>query len=53
MNNEGESRGMSIGEQMKAARGSVWSKGIADFVDVIEAWQAEDKLAGLEVKSAA
>ena len=52
INNESEGRGMSMEEQMKAARGSVWAKGVADFVDVIEAWEADDKLEGLDVRSA-
>ncbi|EME46139.1 hypothetical protein DOTSEDRAFT_60823 [Dothistroma septosporum NZE10] len=50
---EGEGSGPSVEEQMKAAKGSIWPKGIADVVDVVEAWEADGQLAALDVRSAA
>lgn len=40
-------------EQRKAARLVPWSRGIADFTRVMEAWQADGKLDGLEVAAQA
>ncbi|RFU28103.1 hypothetical protein B7463_g8218, partial [Scytalidium lignicola] len=49
-NKEGEiDRVQSIDERMKAARGAIWGKGIADFVNVIENWRRDGELKGLEV----
>lgn len=49
LNKEGEAGMASPEEQVKAARLVPWSRGIADFTRVIEAWQADGKLDGLEV----
>lgn len=51
LNREGEvDRISSLEEQMKAARGSIWGQGIADYVRVIETWRGQGGLTGLEVK---
>ncbi|KAI5358191.1 Putative FAD/NAD(P)-binding domain, FAD/NAD(P)-binding domain superfamily [Septoria linicola] len=49
INKEGESDLASMEEKMKSARLSPWSRGIGDFTRVIEEWQADGKLDGLEV----
>lgn len=52
-NKEGEaSKAKPMEEQIKSARAAPWSKGILDYIRVIEAWRAEGKLQGLEVKDA-
>lgn len=48
-NREGEIDNMSLQEKIKAARGSLWSKGIVDYVEAIEAWREENSLDGLEI----
>jgi cation diffusion facilitator CzcD-associated flavoprotein CzcO len=50
LNLEGElDRRSGMEEQMKAARASIWGKGIADYVAVIEGWRRQGDLRGLEV----
>ncbi|KAK4504033.1 hypothetical protein PRZ48_004948 [Zasmidium cellare] len=50
INKEGEVDNMSMEEKIKAAKGGVWSKGIVDYVHVLEAWREEGSMSGLEVR---
>lgn len=49
-NAEGGSKDMSPEEQKAAARKAPWGLGWPAFVKVIEAWESDGKLEGLEVK---
>ncbi|KXT05795.1 hypothetical protein AC578_1005 [Pseudocercospora eumusae] len=49
LNNEGEIDQLSKEQQYLAARKSSWAKGIEDYVRVLEEWQADGKLEGLEI----
>jgi cation diffusion facilitator CzcD-associated flavoprotein CzcO len=51
LNMEGEidRRPGGLEEQMKAARGAIWGRGIADYVSVIEDWRRQGDLKGLEI----
>ncbi|RMZ69704.1 Cyclohexanone monooxygenase [Pyrenophora seminiperda CCB06] len=49
---EGEMRKIMQADQttmMKAAKGSIWSKGVVDFSRYIEKWREDGQLVGLEV----
>lgn len=37
--------------QIKAAKGGIWGRGVADYVDVIEGWRGEGGLRGLEIRA--
>ena len=55
LNNEGEADKIRTAPpevQMKAARNSVWAKGIADYKKTIEAWRSQGDLEGLDVNVA-
>lgn len=52
LNSEGENANKSMDQIMKLIRGGVWGYGITSFLELIEAWRADNKLEGLEVSKA-
>ncbi|KAH8811538.1 monooxygenase [Xylogone sp. PMI_703] len=49
-NNEGETdRIQGMEERIKAAKGAIWGRGIAEYDSVIGKWRNEGKLEGLEI----
>ncbi|KAJ9664096.1 hypothetical protein H2201_005336 [Coniosporium apollinis] len=49
-NREGEFARISTQEeQMKAAKGGIWSQGLVDYAEVIEGWRRSGDLKGLEI----
>jgi hypothetical protein len=50
INKEGEvDRISKPGDQVKAARATIWGEGITSYVETIEGWRKQGNLGGLEV----
>jgi cation diffusion facilitator CzcD-associated flavoprotein CzcO len=50
LNREGAIDRLPMEERMKFAKSAIWGEGILSFTEVLEKWQAEGKLEGLEVQ---
>ena len=51
LNGEGIIDQMGMEDRMKAARMGIWGEGIQSFKNVLETWEKDGKLEGLEVKT--
>lgn len=50
INKEGEIDRLSMDEKMKAAKLGIWPNGFESYLNVLERWQSEGSMEGLDVQ---